>query len=115
MSLRKTKVKESAIETELVRRIEALGGVAEKVTVLGRRGFFDRLVVLPGNNVWFVELKRPKGGRLSPHQRVRHKIYLGLQANIAIVRNMADIDRLIVRASLRKNLDRDGCNPIPVR
>ena len=41
-------VKESAIETELMRRVDAAGGVAEKVTLLGRRGFYDRLVVLPG-------------------------------------------------------------------
>jgi hypothetical protein len=85
---------ESAIETELVMRVRAAGGRCEKVTVLGNRGFFDRLVVLPGKVV-FVECKRPKGGRLSPHQIERHRVYTALGAVIAIVANSADIDRLL--------------------
>ena len=46
--------REAAVERELVRRVRALGGLCEKVRVAGRRGFFDRLVVLPGR-VIFVE------------------------------------------------------------
>jgi len=53
--------REAAIETELIMRVRALGGIAEKTTVIGRRGFFDRVVVLPGGRVVFVECKRPKG------------------------------------------------------
>jgi hypothetical protein len=41
-------IRESAIERELCERVAAAGGRAEKVTVIGRRGFFDRLVILPG-------------------------------------------------------------------
>ena len=85
---------EQAVETELVKRVRAAGGRCEKVTVLGNRGFFDRLVVLPGR-VIFVECKRPKGGRLSVHQIERHRRYKALGAAIAIVTNSADIDRLM--------------------
>jgi len=87
--------KESAVETELVRRVRALGGRAEKVTVLGVRGFFDRLVILPGGRVIFCECKRPKGGRLSPHQISRIRIYELLGAVVAIIKDSADIDRLL--------------------
>jgi len=86
---------ESAVETELVMRVRAIGGVAEKVTVQGRRGFFDRLVVLPGGHIVFVECKREKLGRLSPHQIERHRMYKALGAAVVIVRNSADIDRLL--------------------
>ena len=41
-------VRENVVEEELVRRVRAIGGIAEKTTVIGRRGFFDRVVVLPG-------------------------------------------------------------------
>ena len=89
-------VKESAIETELVRRVEAAGGIAEKVTVLGRRGFFDRLIVLPGGMVVFVECKRPRGGSFSAHQIQRHKVYRALGAAVAIIKDLSDIDRLML-------------------
>lgn len=87
--------REDAIEAELARRVRMLGGICEKVTVIGRRGFFDRLVVLPGGRVIFAELKRPKGGRVSPHQRQRHAKYKLLGAVVALIRNAEDIDRLL--------------------
>ena len=88
-------VKESAIELELMRRVYAAGGVCDKVRCLGRRGFYDRLVVLPGGKVIFVECKRPIGGRVSAHQRQWHALYRGLGVAVAIVKNLSDIDRLL--------------------
>lgn len=32
-------------------------------------GIPDRIVLVPGGSVWFVELKRAKGGRLSERQK----------------------------------------------
>ena len=86
---------ESAIETELVMRVRAIGGICEKVTTIGRRGFFDRIVVLPGGRVLFVECKRPKGGLMSAHQIERHRKYRALGAVVAVVLNSADIDALL--------------------
>jgi hypothetical protein len=86
--------RESAVEQELVVRVRKLGGVCEKVTVIGARGFFDRLVVLPGL-VAFCEIKRPRGGRLSPHQMERVRAYTALGAVCCVIANSADIDRLL--------------------
>jgi len=86
---------ESAVETELVTRVRRAGGVAEKVTVLGSRGFFDRLVVLPGGRVVFCEVKRPSGGILSQHQILRADRYQRLGAEVVVVRNSSDIDALL--------------------
>jgi hypothetical protein len=86
--------KEDSVEEELVRRVRALGGRCEKMAMKGRRGFFDRLVVLPGR-VIFVECKRPVGGRLSPHQISLHAQYRALGATVAVVRNSEDIDCLL--------------------
>jgi hypothetical protein len=87
--------KESAVERELRLRVEAAGGECVKVTVLGRRGFFDRLVTLPGGRVVFVEVKRPKGGRISRHQMLWHERFSELGVAVAIVKNSADIDVLL--------------------
>ena len=90
-------VKERAVEAELVARVERLGGVCEKVMCVGKRGFFDRLIILPGPRprIIFVELKRPKRGRISPHQQWYHDQYKALGVEVYFVRNAADIDRLL--------------------
>ena len=91
-------VKEYSVEEELVRRVRALGGVCEKTVVLGRRGFFDRIVVLPGGRVLFCECKRPRGGRLSPHQILRITQYRALGAVACVISSSADIDELLQTA-----------------
>jgi len=88
-------VKEESIERYLCERVKALGGIAEKVTVIGARGFFDRLIVLPGGRIVLAECKRPRGGRLSPHQRLRHIAYGQLGAEVAVLCTIADVDRML--------------------
>jgi hypothetical protein len=87
-------MRESAVENELCRRVAARGGLCLKVQTIGRRGFFDRIVVLPGR-VIFVELKRPRGGRLSAHQKGYAESFAALGASVALVQSFTDIDRLI--------------------
>lgn len=91
--------KEHTVEEQLLRRVRAMGGICEKTRVIGRRGFFDRVVVLPNGmgsgRVIFVECKRPVGGRLSVHQIQRHAAYRALGAEVALVLSTADIDRLL--------------------
>jgi hypothetical protein len=100
----KLSVRESAIERELVQRVQAMGGRCDKVRVIGRRGFFDRLVVLPGGVVKFVELKRPRGGKLSEHQRKWANDYRILGLVVALVICSEDIDALLENHDARSNL-----------
>jgi len=86
---------ESAIERELVDRVTALGGIAEKTVSLGGRGYFDRIIVLPGGRVIFCEVKKPRGSRLSPHQKLRHERYRALGVEVVIIRRQSDIDALL--------------------
>ena len=103
------KTRESAIEAELVARVEALGGRCEKVQVIGRRGFFDRLVALPGGRVVFVECKKPRGGRVAVHQRQYADAYRALGLEVALVRKSEDIDALL---KPRKNRHAGGSAPV---
>ena len=50
---------ERDIEKAFVRRVKALGGMAEKFTSPARRSVPDRIVTMPDGQIIFVELKAP--------------------------------------------------------
>ena len=54
---------EKDIEKALVRMIRKHGGLCLKWVCPGWSGVPDRLCLLPGGHVLFVELKRPQGGK----------------------------------------------------
>jgi hypothetical protein len=89
---------EKQIEAYLVRRVKALGGVAYKFTSPAHRGVADRIVVLPGGRVWFVEVKQ-MGGRLSPLQRVFADEIAALGCDYRIVWSKEDVDAFIAAIS----------------
>jgi hypothetical protein len=60
---------EREIEAKLRREIKKLGGFCLKWTCPGFSGVPDRIILLPGGRVYFVETKRPKGGELSKLQK----------------------------------------------
>jgi hypothetical protein len=82
---------EAQVEAHLVRRVKALGGETRKVIWPGRRGAPDRLVLLPGEAL-FVELKRPKHGRLEPHQLREHARLRASGFTVAVLSTPAEVD-----------------------
>ena len=60
---------EKEIEGKLRQRVKALGGFCLKWVCPGWSGVPDRIILLPHGRVFFVETKRPKGGRLSALQK----------------------------------------------
>jgi len=52
-------MRESMVEKRLVERVRRAGGKALKLGGVNDRGKPDRLVLLPGGQVLFVELKAP--------------------------------------------------------
>lgn len=62
-------VLEKEVERKLKAMIERYGGLCLKWVCPGWLGVPDRICLLPGGTVIFVELKRPKGGNRSKMQR----------------------------------------------
>lgn len=63
---------EKDIERKLRTLVARHGGLCLKWVCPGWAGVPDRIVLLPGGRIVFVELKRPKGGRLSKLQEKWH-------------------------------------------
>lgn len=88
-------VREASIEEYLRGRIVGLGGVCIKLSPTGLRGVPDRLIVLPGPRVIFVELKRPKGGVVSALQHWWRERLVALGCEHHFLKTRAEVDALI--------------------
>ena len=84
---------ERRIEQHLVRRAKEAGGVAWKWVSPGETGVPDRIVILPGGRVVFVECKSPSG-RLSVKQQWLHGVLLGLGVEVRVVDSREGVDAL---------------------
>ena len=75
---------EKTIEAALVKRVKALGGMAEKFTSPNKRSVPDRIVTLPGGVIIFVELKAP--GKLPKELQQRdHDIRRALGCDVRVI------------------------------
>lgn len=88
-------IREASIEEYLRVRIVGLGGVCIKLSPTGLRGVPDRLIILPGPRVIFVELKRPKGGVVSALQHWWRDRLVALGCEHHFVKTRAEVDALI--------------------
>lgn len=66
-------MRETIIEQHLVKAVKNSGGIAPKLVCLGFDGMPDRLVLLPGGKIGFVEVKAP-GKEPRPLQVARHRL-----------------------------------------
>ena len=87
---------ERDIERYLVRRAIEHGGKAYKWVSPGHVGVADRIVLLPGGVVWFVELKSTTG-RLSPLQKIFAADMARLGMQYAVLRSKGEVDELLQR------------------
>lgn len=85
---------EFKIESRFVSEVKKLGGKAYKF-ISGESGVPDRIVVLPGGLIAFVELKKPKDGRLSKMQVWQHDRLQNLGAKVYVINSNEEIDKFI--------------------
>ena len=83
---------EKEVEAYLIKQVEGKGGKAYKFVSPAHRGVADRIVVLPGGAVWFVEVKTDTG-RLSPLQEIFRREINRLGGNYVCVYGKGDVDQ----------------------
>ena len=82
---------EKEIERKLREKVAKHGGVCLKWVCPGWSGVPDRIVLLPNGRVMFVELKRPKGGKISPMQVWWAKQLRDLGFWVSFIQNEEDL------------------------
>ena len=85
---------ESRIERALVNGVRKAGGWALKLTSPGNAGVPDRLVLVPGGQIIFVELKTDIG-RLSPLQIQTHIRLQKLGMDVRTLYGMDQVKMLV--------------------
>lgn len=87
-------MREKTIEQKFREAVKAVGGVAVKFTSPGWDGMPDRLALLPGGRMAFVEVKTP-GKKPRPLQAARHRMLRRLGFKVYVLDNEGQIGGII--------------------
>jgi hypothetical protein len=89
-------VREKAIEAHLQKKVKDLGGRAYKFESPGNAGVPDRIVLLPGGKVFFIEMKAPgkKSTVLQQKQQTRIK---NLGNQVLVIDTKEGVDEFIAK------------------
>lgn len=87
-------MRESEIEDHLRKCVSGIGGVALKFTSPERAGVPDRIVLLPGGRIDFIELKAP-GEKAEPHQLREHQRLRALGFNVYVIDSITGVNSYI--------------------
>ena len=83
-------MREKTIERKLTDAVKKRGGMAPKFTSPGFDGMPDRIVLLPGGRMAFVEVKAP-GKIPRPLQEARHRLLRSLGFQVYV---LDDVDQI---------------------
>lgn len=86
---------ESKVEKHLVAEVKKRGGLCLKLDAATYAGIPDRLVIMPGEPPRFVEVKRPKGGRLAELQDAWREQLEALGQGYSLIRDLDEVDELM--------------------
>lgn len=85
---------EKSIEQKLVRAVKGRGGICPKLVSPGFDGMPDRLVLLLGGRIGFVEIKAP-GKKPRPIQESRHRLLRQLGFKVYVLDSAEDIPTVL--------------------
>lgn len=87
-------MREKQIENKLIAEVKKCGGICPKWVSPGFDGVPDRIVLLPGMRIGFVEVKAP-GKKPRPLQVSRHKLLRRLGFRVYVLDNESQIGGMI--------------------
>ena len=85
--------KEKTLERKLVKLIKKFGGMCFKMPAVHFTGLPDRMCLLPGGRVYFVEVKET-GKNLSPRQAVVHRQFAKLGFDVRTIESTLGLEML---------------------
>ena len=88
-------MREKIIEKKLVQAVKTSGGIAPKFVSPGFDGMPDRIVLLPGGHIGFVEVKAP-GEKPRPLQLSRHGLLRRLGFKVFVLDDEQQIGGILV-------------------
>lgn len=83
---------EKEIEAALRKMVENHGGLCLKWVCPGWSGVPDRIVLLPGGRIHFIELKRPEGSKISKLQKWWHHKLQRLGFSCWVIKDAHDLE-----------------------
>ena len=87
-------MREKTIEQKLVAAAKAAGGIAPKFVSPGFDGMPDRIIILPGGRIGFVEVKAP-GKKPRPLQVSRHELLRQLECRVFVLDDTGQIEMIL--------------------
>ena len=87
-------MREKFVEQRLVKKVKTAGGICPKLVSPGMDGMPDRMALLPGGRIGFVELKAP-GKKPRTLQLLRHRILRNLGFKVFILDDPEQIPGII--------------------
>ena len=87
-------MREKTIEQKLVKATKAVGGIAPKLICPGWGGVPDRLILLPGKRLAFVEVKAP-GETMRPLQVMRKRQLEALGFSVYCIDHLDQIQQVL--------------------
>lgn len=96
------KKSEKEIEAYLVRSVKNKNGLCMKWTSPGNAGVPDRIIMIPGGKVYFVELKAEgKRNNLSPLQKNSMQKLKNLNCDVRVIASFQEVDEFIEEVMLK--------------
>jgi hypothetical protein len=92
---------ELEIEKYFIWAVASMGGKTFKFKSINYRGVTDRIACLPDGSTWFVEIKRPQGGRLSTLQILFAKEMQELNQKYACLWNKNQINEWKLKCDIK--------------
>ena len=87
-------MREKKIEEKLVTSVKRMGGICHNWASPGFEGVPDRIVLLPGGKIGFVEVKAP-GEKPRPLQLSRHRLLQKLGFSVYVLDDLEKIGGIL--------------------
>ena len=94
-------MRETEIENYLKEQVRKMGGLALKFVSPGCTGVPDRIVILPGGRIGFLEVKAP-GEKPRKEQKYRIRQFGQLGCVVAYADSVEAVDRALARIATQR-------------